>query len=307
MARVLRHIPIRRYQLIGKYYEAWLRCRRRDYSVTALERVIDQTDDFKARGLMLRAAIEGYQGNLDSEMYFYKEARAASQTISEYLDSSKAIAVVKAKEGSHAAALNDLEALLPYLRYADPLVYFDTLNSYAVELAEVGRVEQARQIATRVVATPFAFAHPAWLETAEELRGAERCTVTVSGPVAHVAKVAPPAAQPQPTFTGNVVALLPRARVLASLDQSASTHAQPARIITYRPRLVAEQIEIAPPDAREGRLEPTSFAAAELAELSIHDKQKALLTVIFDDEVTHETLNRLLVCAGCVETDTPAS
>jgi hypothetical protein len=295
LARVLRHLPIPRYRLIGEYYEVWLRSRRRDYDVAQLERVIDQCDDFKARGLMLRAAIEGYKGDLGAEMYFYKEAMTAAPTISEYLYSAMGMAVVKAKEGSHAAAIKDLESMLPHLRYADPLVYFDTLNSYAVELAEVGRREQARHIAARVVATPFAYAYPAWLETAEELRVAERCTVMISTP-ARVAEVEPPAPQPQSSpLASNIVAL-----PLRPSAPSAASPSGPARVIAYRRQQAAEQ-PAALSDERE------IFTVAELPALSLHDKQKALLTVIFSDDVTHATLDRLLACAGCVMTDTPAS
>ena len=37
-------------------------------------------------------------------------------------------------------ALEDLEKLLPLLRYAEPLSHFTTMNSYAVELSETGRI-----------------------------------------------------------------------------------------------------------------------------------------------------------------------
>jgi hypothetical protein len=37
--------------------------------------------------------------------------------------------------------------------------------------------------------------------------------------------------------------------------------------------------------------------------MSIHDKQKALLTVIFQDDVTHDMLDRLLGCVGKVASD----
>jgi hypothetical protein len=68
----------------------------------------------------------------------------ASPTISEYIDLSKALAVLKAQDGYHERAIADMENLIPLIRHAEPLVYYELLNSYAVELAEVGRKSEAR-------------------------------------------------------------------------------------------------------------------------------------------------------------------
>jgi len=43
------------------------------------------------------------------------------------------------------------------------------LNSYAVELAEAGRRQEARKVIRHVLASPFAFAYPEWRETGKEL------------------------------------------------------------------------------------------------------------------------------------------
>ncbi len=43
------------------------------------------------------------------------------------------------------------------------------LNSYAVELGEAGRIEEAANISKIVLASPFAFAYPEWRETGQEL------------------------------------------------------------------------------------------------------------------------------------------
>jgi hypothetical protein len=85
------------------------------------------------------------------------------------IELSKGIAVVKAKEGFHTHALKDLEGLLPILKLAEPHMYFDTLNSLAVELLEAGRIREASSISRIVLASPYAFAYPEWRETAQEI------------------------------------------------------------------------------------------------------------------------------------------
>jgi hypothetical protein len=65
-----------------------------------------------------------------------------------------------------------------------PYAYYDYLNTLAVELGEVGRLEEARNASRIALATRFASAYPEWRETREEieLRGyrAARSTVAVS-------------------------------------------------------------------------------------------------------------------------------
>jgi hypothetical protein len=81
----------------------------------------------------------------------------------------RASAVVKAKEGYHKQALKDLETLLPLIRYADTVGYYVYLNSYAVELAEVGRIEEAQNVCQIVLASPYVFAYPEYRETGAEI------------------------------------------------------------------------------------------------------------------------------------------
>jgi len=76
--------------------------------------------------------------------------------------------------------LNDIDNLIPIIRYAEPKLFFETLNSYATELGAVDRFYEARNIMRVVLASPFAFAYPEWLETAETLREKNRSFVAVN-------------------------------------------------------------------------------------------------------------------------------
>jgi tetratricopeptide (TPR) repeat protein len=165
LARVLINIPVKEYQLIVQYYLVWCKCREYQYPAETLEKIVEQTRTYKTNALFSRAAIEIYQGNLESAFYFYSEAFKSSPTISEYIDLSRSIAGLKALEGFHGSALKDLESLIPLIKHAEPRLYFDFLNSYAVELGEAGRLQEARNVSSLVQSSPFIHAYPEWQET----------------------------------------------------------------------------------------------------------------------------------------------
>jgi tetratricopeptide (TPR) repeat protein len=174
LAGVLINLPLKEYQLIGQYYTVWAEGRERKYSTESLERIIEETTTFKTKAMFSLAAFEGYQGRVDTSLYYYTQALKTSPSASDYIVLTRSIAALKSSEGFHKSALRDLENLLPIIRHAEPQVYFDYLNSYAVELGEAGRKNEARNIIKHVLASPFAFAYPEWFETAAELKPANR-------------------------------------------------------------------------------------------------------------------------------------
>lgn len=182
LARVLVNLPLSEARLIGQCYLAWCECRAQNYNAALLESVIDQTRIYKAHALISRAAIDFYQGRYDDALRFYLESLKARPTPSEYALAVKGIAVIKSIEGFSAQAITDLNNLTPLLRYAEPVVYFDCLNSYAVELSNAGQLNDASSISTMVQASPFAFAYPEWRETFSEIksRRKRRSIVTLS-------------------------------------------------------------------------------------------------------------------------------
>jgi hypothetical protein len=126
-----------------------------------------------------------YQGNLDEAMFFYTESLKTNPTVSEYLLSVKEIAVIKSIEGFNKSDLNDLETLLPLLKYAEPFAYFDVLNSYAVELSETSRLKEAEQVSRLIILSPFSPYYSEWQETHLEVNQKlykSRSTITVNLP-----------------------------------------------------------------------------------------------------------------------------
>jgi hypothetical protein len=108
------------------------------------------------------------------------ESAKASKDVSTTIRAHLGIAIYKSLEGFHQRALTDLENLYPLAHYSQPVVFFDYLNSLAVELGEVGRKDEARNVSRIVLASPFAPAYPEWRQTAEDLRPARRSFVAFS-------------------------------------------------------------------------------------------------------------------------------
>jgi AraC-like DNA-binding protein len=182
LARILINIPIREFQLTAQYYLVWCKCRELDYHNEVLERIIEQSQTCKTRALFSRGAFEWYNGNNEAAFYFYSEALKTSPTVSEYVDLSRTIAVLKGTEGFHRSAIREFENLLPVIKYAEPRVYYDFLNSYAVELMQNHRLSEARNTASIAVSSPFGPFYPEWQETWSEVRTKQkrRSTVTIS-------------------------------------------------------------------------------------------------------------------------------
>jgi hypothetical protein len=268
LALILKNIPLKQYQLIGDYYLIWCKCRKREYDSETLERVIDQTGIYKAKGLLSRAAFEGYKGNTDSELYFYNEALKASPTTSEYIDISRAIAVVKAKEGMCRSAIRDLENLIPIIKHADALVYFDTLNSYAVELGESGQLNEARNISHVVLASPFAPFYPEWHDTARDLRESSRSFVAV------------PLIEREPVK-------IEAAQIEHATKPEQESDSQPARVITF------PQLKEAPQPQK-----PEPFTPQELSGLTLSQKKELILAAIRSSNMPEGDYDKMMVMVG---------
>ena len=76
---------------------------------------------------------------------------------------------MRSSEGDHKQAIKEFERTLPLAKHANPFYYYQFLNSFAVELIEVGRLEEACNMSNIVLASPYAFAYPEWRETREDI------------------------------------------------------------------------------------------------------------------------------------------
>jgi tetratricopeptide (TPR) repeat protein len=169
LGTILSNLPIKEYQHIGQYYLAWCGYRKGQNTQISLETVVDHSNSYRAKAFLLLAGMETAKGDYPAAIRFYQDAVKWSQNLSTIVSAAKGIAVFKANEGSHNTAIKELEALYPITRYINDRIYYDYLNSYAVELGEAGRIEEALKVSRITLASPFAFAYPEWRETGQDL------------------------------------------------------------------------------------------------------------------------------------------
>lgn len=138
--------------------------------------VIDSgPSSYQARALLSAGAIQLKQGRFDSAIRLYREAHRAALSISDPVLNSFTrmnIAEWLSIQGNHKESLIILESLRPYvttLQKGYPAQYCNYLNSLAVELAELGRLEEARHASRIALTSPFASAYPEWHETHDEI------------------------------------------------------------------------------------------------------------------------------------------
>jgi len=234
------------------------------------------------------------------------------------LGTQKMTAVINSLEGNHRDAVAMLEKLFPFahaMRSSQPSIYYDYLNSYAVELCEAGRVEEAKNISRIVIASPFASDYPEYRETRDEieLRGwrAPRSVVALSQISAGEALGAATAGSfqtPAPPEGGNLVRM-PRANRddgLAAVE--ASPARQPARVLTLQEwkEKMAKQSNGDPQNKkrrspvtgkdRETRLE-------EMQKLGTRGLLLRAMEILGDERLSDDQLRRVLIILEGLEPD----
>ena len=183
--QLLANLPLKPYQAIGYYFLGVAANSRGKGDQAEAKRLFELVvstapDTYKVKAILSLGSISIRKQDFATAANCFQETTKTSGLTVAGLQAIKALSILKAMEGSHRQAVNDLENILPVIKYAPAHIYFDLLNSYAVELGEVGRKDEARNIMRHVLASPFAFAYPEWQDTAEELREANRSSVAAS-------------------------------------------------------------------------------------------------------------------------------
>lgn len=110
------------------------------------------------------------------------------------VEAQRGIAVLRGLEGDHRAALRDLERLMPLAHLIGKRghpSYFAFLNSYALELSESGKPDEAERVADAVAASPFINQYREWRETIVEIEAKRKrsSTIAVSYPTLALAAI----------------------------------------------------------------------------------------------------------------------
>jgi tetratricopeptide (TPR) repeat protein len=162
---------------IAHYYQAICSKRKGDIdeAFRLLERALEEASpNYKARALLTIGSIYLEHGKTEESLSFYLTAAQAARScdLLTLAQSQWNLAIVRSIYGDHKRTLDDLEHLFPLVRAISkgyPTIYYDFLNGLAVELGEVGRVNEAQAICAITLASPFAQAYPEWSETRDEL------------------------------------------------------------------------------------------------------------------------------------------
>jgi hypothetical protein len=161
------------FDVLGDYYEAQYLNRNGLYEVSTklLERVYEQGPErYRARALQTLSAKEEWQGKIGEALRFRVEAIKIGDPFTS-LEAQLGVAICKSVEGDHRGAIRHIEQFLPMVRafYRSHSLYFNYLNSYAVELGEVGRIKEAQNVCRITLASPYVIAYPEWRETWQDL------------------------------------------------------------------------------------------------------------------------------------------
>jgi hypothetical protein len=198
VSQILDSLPLPpEYAAVGSYYQAV--CTQNfghgdvDRAANILEALADCAPArYRVRSLISLAANSRHQRDNQEALSLYCEAGKFASRNALFdpfatIHTQRMIGVISSEDGDHPGALALLENMFPLahaMRAAQPHVYYDYMNSLAVELYEVGRLEEAKNVSQIVLASPFAHAYPEWRETRDEieLRGyhASHATVAVS-------------------------------------------------------------------------------------------------------------------------------
>lgn len=202
VSRVLLNLPIPdQYKYVARYYQAM--CLRHEGKISEskilLERVAEDAPlRYRARAVQYLGAITHATGKYQEALPLYVEACRIAMSNSwcdpyTTVTANQNIAIVKSMNGDHKGALIELERLFPLAQILgkfEPYKYHHYLNSYAVELGEMGRKDEARNVIRVVLASPFAHIYPEWQQTAADLQAPSRSIIQV-GSLGNVLSMTP--------------------------------------------------------------------------------------------------------------------
>ena len=329
LSEVLVNSPLpRQYEPIGRYYRALCIQRFGTGDVEQAARLLESAAEdaptrYRARAMQSLGTNSCYKGDYQSARLLYTEAArfaSCSEICDPYatLGTQKMIAVINSLEGNHRHAVAMLEKLFPFahaMRSSQPSIYYDYLNSFAVELSEVGRLEEAKNISRIVIASPFASAYPEYRETRDEieLRGwrAPRSVVHLSQITADAVlgqATANASLSPAPPEGGNLVRLPVANRDDGLAAVEASPARKPARVLSLQEwkEKMAKQSNGDPQDKKRrsqatGKDKETRLE--EMEKLGTRGLLLRAMEMLGDERLRDDQLRRVLIILEGVEPD----
>ena len=187
---LLSNLPVKRYQAIGYYFQAVASScggnADQDKAGRFFQLAVDTApDSYKVKALVSLGTLAIRRNDLDSAARYFQETIKTERLGTMSLQAIRGMSILKSIEGFHRSAITDVERILPLVGTAPLRVRLDCLNSYAVELSEVGRLQEAESVSSLVIASPLAHYYPQWQETFLDVRlkRKRRSTVAFSRPL----------------------------------------------------------------------------------------------------------------------------
>jgi tetratricopeptide (TPR) repeat protein len=259
-----------------------------------LEQVAEgSSSEYRARAMLALGTNSVAVGDHETAMSFYREltrltTRENAFNPVTYCVTVRMAAVVKAMNGDHRGAISDLESMLPLARMASsvqPYAYYDYVNTLAVELGELGRLDQARRASEIAIASPFAGAYPEWRQTFDEIafkrQRASHSVVVVRQPIAKPYRVEEPVSESH-NLVHLPLAERPTREALADRHQRGTG----ARVLNF------QQWKTAIKASR--RAIPEEVTAEQRRRMTTGEKLIRLMDLISQDETDDETIDRIL-------------
>jgi hypothetical protein len=268
--QVLSNIPIKKYQAAGHYYLAVAANSKgngdQEKARNLFEMVVDTApESYKAKAILSLAAVALRSKDYQSQLEYLIESARTSVDVSTKVRAHLGIAIYKSMEGFHKQSLEDLENLYPLARLSSPVVYFDYLNSLAVELGEADRKDEARNVSRIVLASPFAPAYPEWQETANDLKEPSRSFVAF------------PSIEPEPV----------EIETIEAHHASEPEQEQPATILSF------PTLKEAPRPQKPERLSPQEYDR-----LTANDKRELMLSAIRSGAISETDYYKMMGMLG---------
>lgn len=176
-AELLVSLPHQWAQAAGTYYLALRYIRQGEHAKAArlLESVIssEAAPTIRARAIQSLGMIYRRERDDKEAARLYREAaRLAGKDFVTIIRAGMNLADILGSEGDHLKAIDHLRAIWPAVESVACVAPFYIpawCNEVALDLAGLGRIEEARRFAVLAVSSPFARAYPEWLETAQEI------------------------------------------------------------------------------------------------------------------------------------------
>ena len=175
------------FNQVGKFYESiyLFRSGQYDKARELLECVADSAPArYRSKALLSLAAVAERIGHFEESLRLRLQVSSIDDPV-RLLEVQCSMAARRGAEGEHRAALRDLERFMPLAHIIGKRghpAYVTFLNSYAVELCESNRTEEAEQVANVIAANPFISRYPEWRDTIAEIEAKRRRSSMIAVP-----------------------------------------------------------------------------------------------------------------------------